>query len=57
MENNNTLSLYDLKAGKEAEIVEIKSSEEQAAKLAAMGIAKGQIVSRKTSQVSNILRI
>lgn len=47
METDNKLSLFDLKAGKNAEIVEIIASPTQAAKLAAMGLAKGQIVSRK----------
>ena len=47
MEQTSIISLFDLKSGKEAEIVEIQSSSSQAAKLAAMGIAKGQIVSRK----------
>ena len=47
METENILSLFDLKSGKEAEIVDIQTSEQQAAKLAAMGLAKGQIVSRK----------
>ena len=47
METEQEISLFDLKAGREAEIVAIESSDEQTAKLAAMGIAKGQVVLRK----------
>lgn len=47
MEPENMLSLFDLKAGKDAQITEIRTSEDQAAKLAAMGLVKGQLVSRK----------
>ena len=47
MEMKNSISLFDLKAGKQAQITAIEATEQQAAKLAAMGLAKGQIVSRK----------
>lgn len=41
------VSLFDLKPNKQAQIVLIEASETQLNKLAAMGLAKGQIVSRK----------
>ncbi len=47
MEHKHILSLFELKTGQEAEIVEIRTSAAQAAKLAAMGLAKGQALSRK----------
>ena len=47
MENDTHLSIFDLKPGKQAEITDIQTSPSQAAKLAAMGLAKGQVVSRK----------
>lgn len=47
MEPNTKLSLYDLKPGQEAEIIDIQAADSQLDKLAAMGLAKGQLVSRK----------
>ncbi len=47
MEQNNARSLYQLKAGHTAQIKEIQSDSKMAAKLAAMGIARGQFITRK----------
>ena len=47
MENTKTVSLFDLKANQEAEITAIETAPAQADKLAAMGLVKGQFISRK----------
>ena len=47
MEQENTLTLYQLKPGITAEILDIQTSPAQADKLAAMGIVKGQQIQRK----------
>jgi len=47
MENQSLRSLYQLKAGNTAQIKEIQTDAKMAAKLAAMGIARGQFVTRK----------
>ncbi len=47
MENQSLRSLYQLKAGNTAQIKEIQTDAKMAAKLAAMGIARGQFVTRQ----------
>ncbi len=47
METKTFKTLFDLRPGVLAEIVEVQASPEQSARLAAMGLAKGQQVSRK----------
>ena len=47
MEHATSRSLYQLKAGNTAQIKEIQSDGKMAAKLAAMGIVRGQFVTRK----------
>ena len=42
MENQSSRSLYQLKAGSTAQIKEIQTDARMAAKLAAMGIVRGQ---------------
>ena len=47
MENQSSRSLYQLKAGSTAQIKEIQTDARMAAKLAAMGIVRGQFITRK----------
>ena len=47
MEQQNIRSLYELKAGNTAQIKEIQTTDKMAEKLAAMGIARGQFITRK----------
>lgn len=47
MEHTNLRSLYQLKAGQVAQVQELKTDSKMTAKLAAMGIARGQFVTRK----------
>ena len=50
MEKENFHTLFDLKVGAVAEIKDIQTESAQAAKLAAMGLAKGQHVTRKAGR-------
>ncbi len=47
MEQQTSRSLYELKAGNTAQIKEIQTTAKMAEKLAAMGIARGQFITRK----------
>ena len=47
MEQQNARSLYELRAGNTAQIKEIQTTAKMAEKLAAMGIARGQFITRK----------
>ncbi len=47
MEKDNLRSLYQLKPGTVAQIKEVQADAPQAAKLAAMGIVRGQFITRK----------
>ena len=47
MEQQTLRSLYELKAGNTAQIKEIQTTAKMAEKLAAMGIARGQFITRK----------
>ncbi|MBP5429546.1 MAG: 50S ribosome-binding GTPase [Elusimicrobiaceae bacterium] len=47
MEPQNSRSLYQLKAGQTAQITELQTDGKMTAKLAAMGLARGQFVTRK----------
>lgn len=47
MEQQTSRSLYQLKAGQTAQIKEIQTDAKMAAKLAAMGIVRGQFITRK----------
>ena len=50
MEKENIYTLFDLKVGSSAEIKEIQAEPAQAAKLASMGLAKGQHITRKAGR-------
>lgn len=50
MQNTSFRSLYDLKPGSSAEITHIDADPALASKLAAMGLAKGQSVTRKSGR-------
>ena len=47
METQTLRSLYEIKAGNTAQITDIQTSAKMAQKLAAMGIARGQFITRK----------
>lgn len=50
MQNTSFRSLYDLKPGSSAEIVQIDADPALSSKLAAMGLAKGQTITRKSGR-------
>ncbi len=47
MQSHNSRSLYHLKAGRTAQITAIETEPKMAAKLAAMGLVRGQFITRK----------
>ncbi len=57
MEQQTSRSLYELKAGNTAQIKEIQTTAKMAEKLAAMGIARGQFITRKKGKSPVVVEV
>ena len=57
MEKNNSLSLYQLRAGQSAHIKEIQTDSKMTEKLAAMGLVRGQFVKRQAGKSPVVVNV